>query len=165
MPTACPRPDHRQRVEVLEAIEQLGAVRLLKTSFFAYPIVNALHIMAIGVLFTSVALLDLRVMGALRSLPEAAFERLFRRLATGAFLVATLTGATLFSVKAADYAAMPVFLLKLGLIATALVNFLVFLAIDRSRSSGKDSAQRMLACLSLILWTGVLLCGRFIGFL
>ena len=37
-------------VELLEAIEQLGAVRALKGSFFAYPIVNALHIMSIGAL-------------------------------------------------------------------------------------------------------------------
>ena len=51
-------------MEFFEGIEQLGAVHLLKASFFAYPVVNALHITAIGTVFTSVMLLDLRILGA-----------------------------------------------------------------------------------------------------
>lgn len=35
-------------------IEQLALVQGLKASFVAYPIVNALHIMSIGALLTSV---------------------------------------------------------------------------------------------------------------
>ena len=68
-------------MEFLEGIEQLGAVRLLKTSFVAYPIVNALHIAVIGMLLTSVVLLDLAVLGAIRSLPRKEFVALFRRVA------------------------------------------------------------------------------------
>lgn len=55
--------------EFLAGIEQLALVRGLKASFVAYPIVNALHIMAIGALLTSVGLMDLSVLGAFRSLP------------------------------------------------------------------------------------------------
>ena len=44
--------------EFLAGIEQLAFVRGLKASFVAYPIVNALHIMAIGALLTSVLLMD-----------------------------------------------------------------------------------------------------------
>ena len=154
-------------MEVFQTIEQLDAVRLLKISFVAYPIVNALHIASIGTLLTSVVLLDLRILGAFQTLPQAAFVTLFRRLAVGAFVAAALTGLTLFSVRASEYAGMPVFLLKLGLIAAALVNFLVFSALDRRRG-GKETASaalRVCAVTSIILWLGVLLCGRFIGFL
>ena len=105
-------------MEFLQAIEQLGAVRLLKASFFAYPVVNALHIAAIGALFTCVLLMDLAVLGRIRSLPREKFIALLRRAALVAFAVAALTGLTLFSIQAATYARNPVFLLKLGLIVT-----------------------------------------------
>ena len=79
-------------MELFDAIEQIGPVRLLKASFFAYPIVNSVHIAAIGALLTSVVLLDLRLLGALASLPKPAFVSIFRRIAVGAFAVAALTG-------------------------------------------------------------------------
>ena len=153
-------------MEFLESIEQLGAVRLLKTSFLAYPIVNALHIAAIGMLLTSVVLLDLAVLGIIRSLPRKEFVALFRRVALIAFAVAVLTGVTLFSVKASDYVEMPVFLLKLGLIAIAAINFLVFSTLEeRRRTDDPSLGLRLSTVLSIALWGGVLLCGRFIGFL
>jgi hypothetical protein len=151
-------------MEFFEAIEQLGAVRLLKASFYAYPVVNALHIAAIGTVFTSVVLLDLSILGAVRSIPRAVLVPFFRRIAVSAFALAALTGLTLFSVKASDYATMPVFLLKLGLIAVALANFLVFTAFGR-RGENVSPTLRMSAAASIMLWSGVLLCGRFIGFL
>ena len=55
--------------EFLAGIEQLAFARWLKASFVAYPVVNALHIMSIGALLTSVVLMDLRICGAFRSLP------------------------------------------------------------------------------------------------
>ena len=151
-------------MEFFEAIEQIGPVRLLKASFFAYPVVNAAHIMAVGALLTSVVLLDLRLVGALASLPKAAFVSIFRRIAVGAFAVAALTGLALFSVKASEYAVMPVFLLKMGLIAAALANFLGFAVLQRRGGDDDSSALRAAALASIGLWLSVLLCGRFIGF-
>ena len=73
---------------LLGSLEQLALIKALKTSFFAYPIVNALHILAIGALLTSVLLMDLRVIGVIRSLDEQPFVRLLRRVALGAFALA-----------------------------------------------------------------------------
>jgi hypothetical protein len=153
-------------MEFFDAIEQIGPVRLLKASFYAYPIVNALHIAAIGALLTSVVLLDLRLIGAFAALPKAEFVSTFRRIAVLAFAVAALTGLTLFSVRASEYATMPVFLLKMGLIAAALANFLGFVALQRRRSDGEVTAAGLSAAAlaSIVLWSSVLLCGRFIGF-
>jgi hypothetical protein len=150
-------------MEILAALEQLGVIRALKASFFAYPIVNALHIMSIGGLFTSIFLMDLRLLGAFGSLPAEPFVRLLRRVALIAFSGAALTGLTMFAVRATDYAAMPVFLLKMALIALAALNFAVFVSV--SRTGAANPALRMSAIVSLLLWTGVILAGRFIGFL
>lgn len=150
---------------LLDGIEQLAFVRGLKASFVVYPIVNALHILSIGALLTSVWLMDLRVLGAFRSLPQAAFVALLRRTALGAFGGALVTGALLFSVRASEYAAMPVFLAKMTLILLAGVNFLVFMRCVRGGEEPAGGTAAMLAVLSLMLWTSVLFAGRFIGFL
>ncbi|MBT1159052.1 hypothetical protein J1C56_26090 [Aminobacter anthyllidis] len=150
-------------MEPFQAIEQLTFVRVLKASFVAYPVVNAVHIAAIGALLTSVTLLDLRILGALRTLPERPFMVLMRRTALLAFGVAALSGLLLFSVRASHYAQLPVFLAKMVLIALAGTNFVVFAAVECGK--GHRRALRLLAVLSIMLWCAVLLCGRFIGFL
>ena len=150
-------------MEFLQAIEQLGPVRLLKSSFLAYPVVNALHIAAIGALFTSVLLMDLAVLGAIRSVPREKFVALLRRVALGAFVVAAFTGLALFSIQATDYARNPAFLVKLGVIGLAALNFLAF-SIQSRRNGETSTASRFCAVASILLWSGVLLCGRLIGF-
>ncbi|RWN28483.1 MAG: hypothetical protein EOR97_21450 [Mesorhizobium sp.] len=149
--------------EFFAGIEHLALARWLKASFIAYPVVNALHIMSIGALLTSVLLMDLRICGAFRSLPYGAFVALLRRTALAAFVGALVTGSLLFSVKANTYAAMPVFLAKMALILLAGINFFAFLRFARGGDEPAGSA--ILAVLSILLWTSVLFAGRFIGFL
>ncbi|WP_027039301.1 hypothetical protein [Mesorhizobium ciceri] len=151
--------------EFFAGIEQLALARWLKGSFIAYPIVNALHIMSIGALLTSVMLMDLRIWGAFRSLPQAAFVTLLRRVALGAFAGALVTGSLLFSVKAGTYAAMPIFLAKMTLIFLAGINFLAFMRFRRAKGGDAPAGGIALAVLSMLLWTSVLFAGRFIGFL
>lgn len=143
---------------LLGSIEQLALIKALKTSFFAYPIVSALHILAIGALVTSVMLMDLRVIGVIRSLPEGPLLQLLRRVALGAFGLAVVTGALMFAVRATEYAGMPLFWIKMGLIGVAGANFAAFSLL---RGQG---AKRVLAGVSIVLWPTVLLAGRFLGF-
>ena len=153
--------------DLLAGIEQLAFVRGLKASFVAYPIVNALHIMSIGALLTCVMLMDLRIVGVFRSMPQAPFVALLRRTAFVAFAGALVSGSLLFSVKASEYAAMPIFLAKMALILLAGTNFLAFIRLARARSGHEPAggASAVLAVLSLVLWASVLFAGRFIGFL
>ncbi|MBZ9853306.1 hypothetical protein LB566_05815 [Mesorhizobium sp. CA13] len=153
--------------EFLAGIEQLALVRGLKASFVAYPIVNALHIMSIGVLLTSLMLMDLRIIGAFRTLPYAAFVALLRRTALGGFAGALVTGSLLFSVRASTYAAMPIFLAKMALILLAGINFIAFMRFRRATGGDEPAGgiATILAVLSMLLWISVLFAGRFIGFL
>lgn len=151
-------------MEFLEALEQSGLARSLKASFFAYPIVNALHILSIGAVLTSVMLMDLHVFGAIRAVAKAPFMALLRRVALIAFCGALITGFAMFAIKATDYAAMPIFLAKMTLIVLAALNFLFFLRFDQ-KTAVPSKGIRVSAIVSIGLWIGVLLCGRFIGFL
>jgi hypothetical protein len=143
---------------LLEAIQQSSPAAALRGSFFVYPVVNALHILAIGALVTSVGMMDLRVLGAFRALPEEPFVRLMRRVAIAAFAVAVATGLLLFAVRATEYGTMPLFWIKLGLIGVAGANAVAFGLV---RHTGM---RRGLAVLSIGLWLAAVLAGRFLGF-
>ena len=151
-------------LEVLAAIEQSGLARLLKGSFYVYPTVSALHIAAIGTLFASVWLMDLRIAGAIAGLPEEAFVNVMRKVALGAFAIAVLSGFALFSVRATEYAAMPIFLAKMALIALAGVNLVLFVLVSREPLWRARHLRRLFAGVSATVWTAVILAGRFIGF-
>jgi hypothetical protein len=149
---------------LLEAIEASGPASLLRTSFYLYPVVNALHILALGVLVTSASLMDLRVLGIGRALPAAAVLAHLRPVAIASLALAIVTGSLLFSVRPFEYAANPAFRIKLVLLALATANALAFVILDR-RGTDHGAGLRLLAGLSLLLWPCVLLSGRFIGFM
>ena len=151
-------------MEWLAPLERLGPVAALKTSFYVYPLVNALHILAIGMVVTSVLLMDLRLLGAFRTVEPAPFSALLRRVALVAFAVAVATGLMLFSIRPRDYAGMPVFLAKMALIALAGANFALMTHLEGARAA-PSAAMKASATTSMLLWISVLVCGRFIGFL
>ncbi len=153
-------------MEFLALLQQLPPIQALKSSFYAYPVVSALHIISIGTLWSSVLLMDLRILGAFSELPYKPFTRLLRQVALIAFGGAVLSGFSLFAVKATEYAVMPVFLVKMALILLAAANFLLFLRLGGREGEMRDSRKiRIPAVLSIFLWSGVVLAGRLIGFL
>lgn len=154
-------------MEFLSAIEQLAPVRALRISFYAYPLVNAAHILAIGMLLTSVLLMDLRILGFFRAQPLQPFLQLMRRVALLTFCGAVLTGASLFSIRASEYVVNPAFQLKMLLLAFAGLNLLTLhlIASDAGGMPVAKRGARWFAAMSILLWLGVLVCGRFIGFL
>ena len=150
----------------LAAIEQWPHARFLRTNFYAYPVVNAVHIVAIGALLPCVGLMHLRLAGFAQSLPADAFVGLLRRVAIGAFAFAVVSGLLLFSVKAGDYAASALFVTKLAIIGAAVLNFLIFSGVEARVPPGleRPASLTVMALLSILLWLAALLCGRLLGF-
>lgn len=153
--------------DLLAGIERLPAVGALKASFYAYPLVNALHILSIGMLVGAVVLMDLRILGLARRVEREPFLQLMRVTAALAFPVAALSGLTLFSVRAREYAANPAFQAKLALLVLAGLNLWAYRRLAAPAAAGGPfpPAARALAALSIALWLAVLVAGRFIGFL
>lgn len=146
---------------LLAAVEASPPAAALRASFYAYPLVNAAHVLAVGGLVASVILLDLRLLGAFAAVERQPFARLMRRAALVLFAAAVLTGAALFSVQARDYAANPAFLAKLALLAVAIGNFLL---LAPAGGAAPTVVARTGAIVSLMVWPCVLVAGRFIGF-
>jgi hypothetical protein len=141
----------------------------LRRSEAAYIVLNAGHILAIGVLLGSVLLLDLRLLGRFRRYPVSGLAAPLAIMATLGAAAAMLTGAALFTVRPDAYLANPAFLAKLTLIILAVANAGLVRTTGAWRSAAGDGevtlSLRLAAGLSLVLWPAALLAGRWIGFL
>lgn len=143
----------------------------MRTASWAYPAVEIVHIAGFSVLVGSVVLFDLRVLGWARTLPVAALGRHLLRWALASALLVVAAGLLLFSAHPVELANNPVFLLKLSLIGAAAANALVFhllpyrsvAAWDRERPA--PPVARLGAALSILLWLGVIACGRLLAYL
>ena len=138
---------------MLEALESFGPAQLLRTSFVLYPLLNAVHILAIGTLVTTAALMDLRILGLGRGVAVEAVVAHLRPVAVAALAVAALSGFLLFTVQAVDYAANPAFQIKMLLLVLAVANALAFTSFRAHRHPGRIAAA--MAALSLGLWLSV----------
>lgn len=149
--------------EVLEWLATTAPAEWMRRSRWAYAAVNTLHVLGIALLVGAIATLDLRLLGWRRRLPLAPLLGLLQPVAIAGLGLAMLAGALLFLADPVDYAAMPLFRLKLALIALAVGNALLLNA--GSGLAGATPARRRLAgALSLTLWAGVLACGRMLAF-
>ncbi|SDS08914.1 hypothetical protein SAMN05216421_0886 [Halopseudomonas xinjiangensis] len=154
--------------DVWQALSALPPAIWLQRNAVAYLLVNAAHIVSLGLLIGTIITLDLRLLGAFRAVPVSALWPLLSRLAACGLGLAALTGAWLFSVNAPVYVENTAFQAKLGLIAAAVLNALWL----HRRQSGSEmhlrsqrAATRFQAALSLCLWLSAVVAGRWIGFL
>ncbi len=140
----------------------------LQQSGTAYLLVNACHILGIGLLVGGILPLDLRLIGFFRSVPIAVIGPFLQRLAVVGLVLAITTGLWLFAVRPRDYATNPAFIAKLALLTLATANVGLQHSGTRFRAAIEEDAidmrVRLLACVSAMLWLSVLVAGRWIGF-
>ena len=134
----------------------------LATQPYAYPLLEVLHLVGVALLVGNLALLELRVWGRGADLPVAALARLALGLSLAGFALLVLSGLLLFAAAPAEMLANRAFLIKLGLIAAAGVNAGVF--HRRGGLMRLDRVARAQTLLSLGLWHGVMICGRWIAY-
>lgn len=150
-------------------LAQLPHAVLLQRSGTTYLFVNAAHIAALGGLVGAVVALDLRLLGAFRSVPLAIIGPFLSRMAAWGLGLAVLTGFLLFSVRPAEYADNVAFLCKVGLLAAGVLNAW---AVHRGTwwrqaldVGAAPTGLRVQALCSMLIWLSVVVAGRWIGFL
>jgi len=152
----------------LDGLAHWPGALLLQRSGTAYLVVSAAHILGIGLLLGSILPLDLRLARGRADAALAAVAPVLLRTARLGLVVALLTGLWLFTVKPADYAANPALWAKAALLFLALVNVAVqhrdLRLAPALAGEGTPAAVRGRAVLSIGLWLGVLLAGRWTGF-
>ena len=134
----------------------------LKTSTWAYPALEVVHIAGIAMLLGNLVLLELRVFGFGVALPVGALAQLSLRLASTGFILAATSGLLMFSTQPGELIANGAFTLKMALLLLAGCNAAWF---HVRGSLGKlDSIARALMLTSTVLWLAVLACGRWIAY-
>ena len=130
---------------------------------WAYPALEVLHIVGIALLLGSLVLFELRVWGAGADLPLKALARLALPVSLAGFALVVMSGLLLFAAHPNDMLSNRAFLIKLGLVSLAGLNAAFFHA--RGSLMLNDGFSRAQTVLSLGLWLGAIICGRWIAYL
>jgi hypothetical protein len=158
----------------LGALEGSGVARAMREWLWLYPSVEIVHIVGIGLLFGSIAVLDLRLLGLSRSLPVRRLAGHVLPWTAGSFLLIVPSGLLMFTAHASDFISSSVFVIKMGLILAAGLNAALFHSMVFRTADVWDSQEmrhlppppsaRLSAAVSLLLWIAVIACGRLLAY-
>ena len=158
----------------LGAIENSGLGQAMRQWLWLYPTVEIFHIVGIALLFGSIAVFDLRLLGLSRSIPIRRLAGHVLPLTAASFLLIVPSGLLMFIAHASEFIESGVFVLKMGLIMAAGLNAALFHAITFRTADVWDSEEmrklppppsaRLAGGLSLLLWISVIACGRLLAY-
>ncbi|HJN46180.1 MAG: hypothetical protein FI737_14930 [SAR202 cluster bacterium] len=135
------------------------------------PIAQSLHIMGIAVVMGSIVMVDLKLLGL--AVPSQNVGEMIRRLLPWtwcALLVNAVTGLLFVVARPNRYFFNPVFGWKFSMLVPAVLLALVIYGLNRrelgywERSLTRRISARAIAAVSLLLWVGVVLAGRWIAY-
>lgn len=158
----------------LGALEASGLGQAMRQWLWLYPSVETVHIVGIGLLFGSIAVLDLRLLGLSRSIPVKRLAAHVLPWTAASFLLILPSGLLMFTAHASEFIDSPVFILKMCLIMAAGVNAALFHAMVFRTADVWDSKEmrdlppppsaRISAAISLLIWISVIACGRLLAY-
>ncbi len=131
-------------------------------SIWAYPTILTLHTVGLGIVVGMSTVIDLRLLGYGRRIPLDAISGLFRMIAW-AFVLNAVTGVLLFMSDATTKGRQPILYIKLSLIGLALWNTVIARRIVREKA-GETSRNRLVAVMSLVLWSAAITAGRLMAY-
>jgi hypothetical protein len=139
----------------------------IRDSRWLFPVIEAVHLLGLGLMGGLVLLVDMRLMGlAMPRKPVAALAREIQPWLVSALAVMLTTGLLLYTSEAPKLYYNAAFWMKMGFLAAAIVyTFTVrraVLAADESRVG--PVWGKLVALVSIALWAGVGIGGRAIGF-
>lgn len=149
-----------------DAFVWLGSTSLgvwLGESTAAFASTESVHIVALSLVGGSVLLTQLSVLGvAFKSLPPADVSRGLMPLMLAGLALVAASGAMLVSAGPFKYYTNALFPLKLSLLVAALATQW-WLHWRITRGGVIAASTRLLALVSLLLWTSVVIAGRWLG--
>jgi hypothetical protein len=153
-------------------VQETGVAVFLRGSGIIYPLILSFHLAAIAMTVAMIIMCDLRLLGlALRRYSISDVYGQLRWPKVCGFLVILVCGLLLACSKAEEYYYNVFFWAKMSLLALIAVNSLVFRGSVYGNTAALDKAARLpgsaklAAILSLVLWIGVVICGRGIGYI
>jgi hypothetical protein len=142
---------------------------VLRHEAMLWPAMEMLHYLGLSLLFGTVVLFDLRVLGAFKAMPLAQLHQWIPWGIAG-FALNAATGIAFFSAHPEQYAYNAAFHWKIVLLCLAALNVLAFYGTAyrdlKHLPAHADVPKRaqILTAISLLSWSGVLVCGRLLTF-
>ena len=156
------------------AIEASSLAVAMRQWLWLYPSVEIVHIAGIGLLFGSIAVFDLRLLGLSKSIPVRSLANHVLPWTAASFVLIVPSGLMMFTAHASDFIQSGGFVLKMGLILAAGLNAALFHTITFRTADVWDSEEmrklppppsaRLAGALSLLLWILVIACGRLLAY-
>jgi hypothetical protein len=139
----------------------------IRASTWLFPVIEAFHLLGLAVIGGAVLLVDLRLLGlGLRSQPVSRIARDAQPWLIGSLLVMLTSGTLLFTSEAVKCYYHDAFWVKM----TSLVLAIVFTFTIRRKVTIAEPGRvgpfrsKIVALVSVALWSGVGIGGRWIGF-
>lgn len=152
---------------LFEWCENVGVGQAIRISDWLFPVIEGFHLLGLCVIGGAILVVDMRLLGlGLRRQPIAELARDTRPFVLGSLAVMLVTGLLLFSSEAVKCYYSFAFWFKMTSLALAII----FTFTVRQRVALMDDARispikaRIVALVSLALWSGVGWGGRWIGF-
>ena len=156
---------------LIASLEASGLATTIRNSLYLFPLIESVHVIGLTMVFGTILIVDLRLLGV------ASTRRPFTTIASDvlkwtwlAFAVTATTGLLMFVTNAGTYYHNAYFRAKMALLVLSGVNMLAFeLTARRSvhtwdRDAAAPAAGRAVAAVSLVVWIGVIVLGRWVGF-
>jgi len=152
-------------------ISHTSASKVIANAAWIIPAVQTVHILAIGVVVSTMGMLDLRLMGlagrgySMRSVVERYLPWMWI-----AVLVLFCTGVVLVTGEPERSLGNWVFQLKMGLLVTVLLVTVGFRQVLKhhveawEQAAAHPLAARLTGLISLLLWIGIVVTGRWIAY-
>ena len=156
-------------------IQWLGstpASMLFQNVNWIIPITQSIHILCIAIVFSSATMVDLRMLGLVgRSQPSASYAARFLPWIWPTLVVLMVTGSILITAEPNRSLANPAFWAKMTMLVMAIIlTFILQRPFSRDPaywelSGGRKAVAALIAALTLVLWVGIIFCGRWIAYI
>jgi uncharacterized membrane protein YhdT len=147
--------------------EQSGIGDAIRRSSWLFPVIEAIHLLGLGVIGGAVLMVDLRLLGlGLRRQSAAQLTRDAQPWIVGSLILMIITGGLLFLSEAIKCYYHEAFWFKMTCLLLAIVfTFTVQRKVIMADEARMSSAwSKVVAVVSVLLWSGVGVGGRWIGF-
>lgn len=131
--------------------------------------IATVHLIGVGLLFGSVFLLDLRLLGCSRDIPVRRLTTHIAPWSLLSFVLIVPSGLLMFLARAPGLLGSRLFLIKMTLVMLGGVNAAIYYTAVFGKAADWDTermpppAARIAAGLSLLIWVSVLTCGSLLA--
>jgi hypothetical protein len=156
---------------LLGALEEGSIASAMRDSLWLFPLVETVHIIGFSILVGAVVMFDLRILGLSKRISVRLLAQHLLPWSVAALLLIVPTGVLMFVSEASDLVGNRAFVIKMLLLMLAGANAGAFhLGSFRNaelwdQNTPAPTSAKLHAFASMLIWVGVITCGRMIAYL